>query len=228
MAAFAVGPAVVVGLVLGLVAGAVAGVIALVVLAGALASWARFGADRLVVGRLGARDADPTADARLCNLVEGLSTAAGVRHPRLMVVDSPGLNAMAAGTGPSSAILAVTSGLLTELDRIELEAVLAEELWLIRHNETYPATILVATLGLGRSAAIPADRDTAADQGAVGLTRYPPALASALEKIESKGSVVAGQPAGMAHLWLTDPRPGAPASRGRLPLTERIEALREL
>ena len=227
-APFVLGPAVVIGLALGLGLGAIAGAVAFVVVGAALAAWARLAGDRLVAGRLGGRDADPKRDARLCNLVEGLSTGAGVRHPRLLVVDSPGLNAMAAGTGPSTALLAVTTGLLEELTRIELEAVLAEQLWLIRHNETLPATVLVATFGLGRAAAVPADRDTAADQGAVSLTRYPPALASALEKIEQKGAVVAGQPPSMAQLWLADPRPSPTPSRGRLPLHDRIGALREL
>jgi heat shock protein HtpX len=226
--AFAAVPSVVVGLVLGLTLGLVAGVVSFVVLAAGLVAWARTAGERMVLAQLGGRPADPTADARLCNLVEGLSTGAGVRQPRLVVVESPALNALAAGTSSRNAVLAVTSGLLTELDRIELEAVLAEELWLIRHDEVVPATVLVATFGLGRGWAVPLDRDAMADQGSVALTRYPPALAAALEKIESKGATVAGQPGHLAHLWLADPRPSPPPGRGRLPLSERIEALREL
>jgi Zn-dependent protease with chaperone function len=118
--------------------------------------------------------------------------------------------------------------LLSELDRVELEAVLAEELIQVRRGETLPATVLVATFGLGRAVAVPADRDVAADQAAVALTRYPPALASALEKLDAKGAEVAGQPRYMAHLWLADPGNPPRPGRGRLPLRERIEALREL
>lgn len=227
-AAFAAGPAIVLGLVLGFTVGWIGGVVAFVLVGAGLAAWARLAGDRLVSSRLHGRPADALLDARLCNLVEGVSTGAGVRPPRLVVVDSPGLNALAAGTSGSGGVLAVTSGLLSELTRIELEAVVAEELWLIRHDEVVPMTVLVATFGFGRSLAIDEGRDASADQGAISLTRYPPALASALEKIEAKGATVAGQPAYMAHLWLADPRPSAPASRGRLPLIERIEALREL
>lgn len=225
---FAAAPAVVLGLVLGFTLGWIAGLVAFVVVGAAVGLWARMGGDRVVVSRLHGRPADPVADARLCNLVEGLSTGAGVRQPRLVVVDSPGLNALAAGTSSGRGLLAVTSGLLTELDRIELEAVLAEELWQIRHDEVVPMTVLAAATGIGRPLAVGEDRDAAADQGAVSLTRYPPALAAALEKIESKGATVAGQPGWMAQLWMVDPRPSAPPSRGRLPLSERIEALREL
>jgi heat shock protein HtpX len=135
---------------------------------------------------------------------------------------------MAAGTSPSRAIVGVTAGLLAELDRIELEAVLAEELIQVRHHETLPATVLAATFGLGRSIAIPGDRDTQADLAAVALTRYPPALAAALEKLDAKGSAVSGQPSSMAHLWLADPSTEPGTRRGRLPLRDRAEALREL
>lgn len=227
-AAFGAAPAVVLGLVLGLTLGWIAGLVAFVVVGAALAAWARMGGDRVVASRLQGRPADPVSEARLCNLVEGLCTGAGVRQPRVVVVDSPGLNALAAGTSSRRGLLAVTSGLLGELDRIELEAVLAEELWQIRHDEIVPMTVLAATMGVGRALALGEDRDMAADQGAVSLTRYPPALASALEKIEAKGAVVGGQPGYLAHLWMADPRPSAPPSRGRLPLPERIEALREL
>jgi heat shock protein HtpX len=228
VALFAAFPAIVVGAITLVVAGPVVGLVVLVVVGVGLAAWARLGGDRRVLAAVGGREADPVDDARLCNLAEGLSISAGLRQPRLRVIDSPGLNAVAAGIRPDRAIVGVTSGLLTELDRIELEAVLAEELIQIRHHETTPATVVAATFGLGRVIAVGADRDADADQAAVALTRYPPALASALEKLEAKGTDVPGQPASLAHLWLADPRPGAPPARGRLPLRERIEALREL
>jgi len=227
-APFVVVPALILAVVTLLLAGPIVAVVVLVVVGGALAAWARLAGDRRVLGALHGRDADPKLDARLCNLVEGLTIGAGVKPPRLLVIDSPGLNAVAAGTSPTRAVLGVTSGLLSGLDRIELEAVLAEELVQIRRGETIPGTVLAATFGLGANQAVRADRDTLADQGAVGLTRYPPALAAALEKIEAKGSVVVGQPAYLAHLWLADPRDGRSGARGRIALKDRIEALREL
>jgi heat shock protein HtpX len=236
-------PAVVLGLVLGLTVGPVVGVVVFVVVAAGLGAWARFGGDRRALGSLPTRTADPVADARVLNLIEGLSVGAGVRQPRLLIVDAPGLNAMASGTSPARATVVVTSGLLAELSRIELEAVLAEELVLVRHQETVPATVLAATFGLGRQIGVPGDRDTRADSAAVTLTRYPPALAAALEKVNAKGAQVPQVAGSLRHLWLADPTgpaPGRPPGppepadggagplRGRVPLPERVEALREL
>jgi heat shock protein HtpX len=228
VALFAAGPAVVLGAAAWAAGGLISGAVVLVAVAVALILWARLGGERRVLASIGGRDADPIVDARLWNLAEGLSISAGVRQPHLRVVDSTGLNAMAAGVRPNRATVAVTAGLLTELDRMELEAVLAEELIQVRRHETLPATVLAATFGLGRGLAIPADRDAQADLAAVALTRYPPALASALEKLEAKGTAVPGQAASLAHLWLADPGPAASSRRGRLPIRERIEALREL
>ncbi len=225
---FAAVPALVLGVIGLLLGGPIVGIAVLVVVAVALAAWARFGGDRRVLASIGGRDADPVRDARLFNLAEGLSISAGVRQPRLMVIESPGLNALAAGSRPGRSVVGVTSGMLSELDRIELEAVLAEELIQIRRHETLPATVLVATLGIGRAIALPEDRDAQVDLAAVALTRYPPALAAALEKVDTKGAVVTGQGATTAHLWLADPSATHSPRRGRLTLRERIEALREL
>ena len=142
--------------------------------------------------------------------MRGSASGRACTSPGFAVIESRGLNAVAAGTSPARAVLGVTSGLLAELDRIELEAVLAEELVQIRRNETLPGTVLAATFGLGRGRAYPADRDIEADQAAVALTRYPPALAAALEKIEAKGAEVPGQGSYLAVLWLADPEEPTP------------------
>ena len=72
----------------------------------------------------------------------------------------------------------------------------------------------------------------------VELTRYPPGLISALEKLRDDQTVVRSTSHATAHLWIEQPhaarRGGGPASRlNRLfdthpPLEERIAALREL
>jgi heat shock protein HtpX len=228
VAVFAAAPALICGVVVLLLAGPLAGLVVALVVGAALVCWTRFGTDPYVSRRLGGTDADPRRHARLYNLVEGLSVGSGLRQPRLRVIDSAGLNAVAAGTSPARAVVGVTTGLLDELNRMELEAVLAEELIQIRHHDTRPMSVVAATFGIGRRWAIPPDRDARADQSAVALTRYPPALASALEKIEAKGAVVPGQPRRLAQLWLADPGDPPIGGQGRLPLHDRIEALREL
>ncbi len=234
VAAFALPPGLVVGLI-GLAAGWVIALVLFVVVTAAAAAWARFGGDWRVSAALDGRRPDPVRDARLINLVEGLAAGAGIRVPPLRVLDQPTLNAMASGLRPDRAMVAVTQGLLDRLTRIELEGVLAEVVVQIRRGDTLPGTVLAATRGWGARFALTPDREAVADQLAVSLTRYPPGLESALEKMAAHGTKLTGLRRGLAHLWLADPAapPGdAPGTDdrhpGRLPLGERVEALREL
>jgi heat shock protein HtpX len=81
-------------------------------------------------------------------------------------------------------------------------------------------------------------REALADVSAIELTRYPPGLISALEKLRDDQTVVASSSRATAHLWIEQPMATTP-EEGRLsrvnklflthpPLEERIAALREL
>jgi heat shock protein HtpX len=81
-------------------------------------------------------------------------------------------------------------------------------------------------------------RETLADFTGVSLTRYPPGLISALEKLKTDTTVVHSGSRATAHLWLESPLARTP-EEGRLawlnrlfdthpPLEERIQALKEL
>ena len=226
-------PALVLGAV-GLLAGFVVGVVILVVVAaaGAAAVWAL--ADRRAVVAIGGVPADLRAHARLYNLVDGLCAAGGVAPPRLVVVDDPALNALAVGRDPRKATLAVTTGILRDLSRIELEGVLANELVRIKRRSTLPGTLAAGAGPLARRVARRCDREEAVDMAAVALTRYPPGLASALEKMAAGGTALAHPAHSVAGLWLAEPTGAARGGRAsvttgeRRPLPERVAALREL
>jgi heat shock protein HtpX len=232
VALFALPPAIVAALI-ALLAGPIVAIVVLVVVAVALAAWARWAGPRRVLAAVDGHpplvsgtDGSGLAQARFVNLVEGLCITAGVRRPALRVIEADGLNAIATGTRPDRAVLAVTSGLLRDLSRVELEAVLAEELALIRRDEILPGTVAAATFGVGRRLAVAADHDVAADLAAVTITRYPPGLVGALEKLQARGSAVPNAPAWTAPLWLADP--GGSSAPYRMPLPERVAALEEL
>ena len=214
------------------------------VVAGAAVAWGSLrAAPRRALRLAGGTPADPERHARLINLVEGLSLAAGVPPPDLHVLDAPGLNALTLGLVPGRARLIVTSGLLEGLSRIELEGVLAHELSHVRTGDIRTATLAAGLLSpagvLGRPVAttirwlIGSQRETLADLRAVSLTRYPPGLLAALEAMaEADTAPPPGFPAAILPLW-TAPPAGAAAGAGTVfdfqpRLAARIEALREL
>ena len=81
-------------------------------------------------------------------------------------------------------------------------------------------------------------RESLADMSGVELTRYPPGLIAALEKLRDDQTVVHAHSRATAHLWIEQPMPTSP-EEGKLsrlnrmfdthpPLDDRIAALREL
>jgi len=71
----------------------------------------------------------PDPDERqLRNVIEEMAIAAGVPVPRIYVLDGEkGINAFAAGHAPGDAVIGVTRGCMTLLDRDELQGVIGHE-----------------------------------------------------------------------------------------------------
>ena len=263
-------------------------VIALVVAAGS-ALFSYWKSDSVALAMSHARPADPQEYARLHNLVEGLCIAAGLPKPRLYVIEDPAPNAFATGRNPRHAAVAVTTGLLDKMNRIELEGILAHELSHIKNYDLLVSTLAVTMVGVivllsdfalrfmwwggprhrndsrdggggGATAilgllgfalialsplaarllkfAVSRRRESLADVSGVSLTRYPPGLIAALEKLRDDTTVVHSSSRATAHLWIESPLARTP-EEGRLsrlnrlfethpPLEERIQALKEL
>ena len=270
------------GLLLG--AGPYGAIIALV-FSGAMAFASYWKADAIALAVSRAKPADPQQYQRLHNLVEGLCIAAGLPKPRVYIVDDPAPNAFATGRNPKHAAIAVTTGLLEKLNRVELEGVIAHELSHVRNYDILVSTLAVtlvgsialltnfgmrmmwwnggrvrrdgdrdggnplALLGLvllifapfiakAMQAAVSRRRETLADVSACQMTRYPPGLISALEKLRDDTTVTHSATTATAHLWIEQPMSGVgdAGKFGRLnrmfdthpPLEERIALLREL
>jgi heat shock protein HtpX len=180
------------------------------------------------LAKAGAVPADPTTHARFHNVVEGLCVASGITKPALHVIDDPAANALTVGRDARHAALAVTTGLLDALTVIELEGVLAHELSHVKALDIVPGTLavtLVAPLFPGLVPKVVAPRrEAAADVTGVAMTRYPPGLISALEKLRDDPAEVRSNDRAIAHLWIEAPS----EATDHPPLDERIQALREL
>jgi heat shock protein HtpX len=243
-------------------------------------------ADKIAL-RMSRAEPAPVADyERLHNLVEGLCIAAGLPKPGVYIIDDPAPNAFATGRNPEHAAIAVTTGLLEKMNRVELEGVVAHELGHIKNYDILVSTLAVTMVGAialladgairmmwwngGRVArrgdqdngnnplayvgfallilspliakamqsAISRRRETLADVTACQLTRYPPGLISALEKLQEDTTVTHSASTATAHLWIEQPMSGV-GDGGKLggihqlfnthpPLEERIALLREL
>jgi len=118
-----------------------------IVIAIAMAWTSYFASDRIALAASRAKPADGPEYARYHNLVEGLCIAAGLPKPRLYVVDDPAPNAFATGRNPKHAAIAVTTGLLAIMNRVELEGVIAHEMSHVVDRDILLGTIVATLVG---------------------------------------------------------------------------------
>ncbi len=178
---------------------------------------------------LDAKPLEDDTEPRLEGLVESICASHGIGEPRVYLVEVSAIDALVVGHADDTRLV-VTTGMLTKLDRLELEAVVARELSLFGQG-VHAATVL-ATIGpflgpLGprlRNRLLDGRRLASADIDGVKLTRYPPALASAFEKVKDAARVT-DRPASR-HLWMVGP--AGVSHPVQPPLIERIDTLREL
>jgi heat shock protein HtpX len=213
-----------------------------------------FNSDKVALRMAHAIPADPVQYARYHNLVEGLCIASGLPKPRLYIVEDSAPNAFSTGRNPKHAAVAVTTGLLDKMNRVELEGVLAHELSHIRNYDVLVMTLAVTMVGIialisdyflrimfwtgGRGGrddnnnnplgivfailgfvllifapiiaalmqmAVSRKREYLADASGVQLTRYPPGLISALEKLKDDHTSTHFASKATAHLWIEEP-----------------------
>lgn len=86
----------------------------------------------------------------LWNVYDEVCVSAGImqQQPKLYVVQDPAPNAFATGLSLDDAHIAVTTGLLENLPRYELRAVLAHEVAHVLNDDVRTVTIAVATAGI--------------------------------------------------------------------------------
>lgn len=89
----------------------------------------------LVLKMSKAQIADKRKYRELYNLVEGLSLASQLKTPTIYIVNDPNPNAFATGKNKNHASIAVTTGLLSIMDKNELEGVIAHEMSHIANND---------------------------------------------------------------------------------------------
>lgn len=231
--------------------------------------------DKIVLSINHAKEASREEFFDLYTSVENLSIATGLPMPKVYVVNDPSPNAFATGRDPKHATVAVTTGLLSILNKSELEGVIAHELSHIKNFDTRLMGIVSMLVGFvamlsdiflrnmffsrnkisGQfilllalvfaiiapiaatlmQLALSRKREFLADADGVLITRYPDALAHALEKIAAHPTPLKNPNVSTAHFYIENPFKEK-RSRNWLtglfnthpPVEERIAILRSL
>ena len=250
--------------------------VALGILCGVIAYYS--GSD-IILSISRARPATMQEDRVLNNVVEEMAIAGGIPKPKIYVIDDVAPNAFATGRDPQHAVVCFTTGLISKLDRDELQGVAAHELSHIRNYDTRFMTIVTIMAGLipliadafrrsiwyggGRRSrsrddngagaifaviaivlsiiaplfalllqmAISRQREFLADASGAEMTRYPEALARALQKIAGDPNPLVEANRATQHMYIVNPLRGEGGSDlfSTHPSTQaRIQALMNL
>lgn len=103
--------------------------------------------DKIVLSISKARPASRKEFFDLYTVTENLSIAAGLPMPKIYVIDDPAPNAFATGRDKEHAVVCVTTGLLSKMDRSELEGVIAHELSHIGNRDILLMSAVVVLVG---------------------------------------------------------------------------------
>lgn len=103
--------------------------------------------DRIVLSMSGAHPVTMEENRELHRIVENLAITAGLPIPRIYVIEDSAMNAFATGRDPEHGVICFTTGLLSQLDRTELEGVAAHELSHIGNRDTLISTVVVVLVG---------------------------------------------------------------------------------
>lgn len=103
--------------------------------------------DKIVLAISGAKETDHKSNRELYHIVENLCITAGLKMPKIYIINDPAPNAFATGRNEEHAVVAVTSGLLERLNKIEFEGVIAHELSHIGNRDILISTIVVVLVG---------------------------------------------------------------------------------
>lgn len=103
--------------------------------------------DKIVLSMANAKEATHDKYTELYHIVENLSITAGLPQPKIYIIEDSSPNAFATGRNKDHAVIAVTTGLLTLLNKNELEGVISHELSHIGNKDILLSTVVVVLVG---------------------------------------------------------------------------------
>jgi heat shock protein HtpX len=104
--------------------------------------------DKMVLAMSNAHEVDRDSARELYNVVENLCITAGLPVPKIYIIDDAAPNAFSTGRDRRHAVVAITTGLLSKLEKSELEGVMAHELSHIGNRDILLSTVVTVLVGV--------------------------------------------------------------------------------
>ncbi len=103
--------------------------------------------DKIVLAMYGAKEISESEGPELYALVRNLTQRSSLPMPKIYMIPQDTPNAFATGRNPEHAAIAVTSGIMSLLNRDELEGVIGHELSHVKNHDTLISTTAATIAG---------------------------------------------------------------------------------
>jgi len=103
--------------------------------------------DKIVLAMYGAKEITSDQNPTIFEIVQDLTTRAGLPMPRIYTIQSEQPNAFATGRDPQHAVVAVTDGIMRLMPKNELRGVIAHELAHVQHRDILISSIAATIAG---------------------------------------------------------------------------------
>ncbi len=103
--------------------------------------------DKLILTMSGAKEVIRKENPEIYNLVENLCIGSGLPTPKIYVIEDTALNAFATGRNPENGVVCLTTGIISTLNKRELEGVIAHELAHIGNYDIRLASLVSVLVG---------------------------------------------------------------------------------
>ena len=104
--------------------------------------------DKIVFALTKAKPIQEQDNRELFHLVENLCIASGLPMPKIYIMQESQPNAFATGRNAKNSSITVSIGLLSKLEKVELEGVIAHELSHVKNRDTLLQTVIVVLVGI--------------------------------------------------------------------------------
>jgi heat shock protein HtpX len=103
--------------------------------------------DKIVLGMSGAKEVTHDSAKEIYHIVENLCITAGLPVPKIYTIEDSAPNAFATGRDPEHGVICLTTGIVSKLEKAELEGVIAHELSHIGNRDILLSTVVVVLVG---------------------------------------------------------------------------------
>lgn len=118
------------------------------IISGLISFFSYWWSDKIILGISGAREAKRKEFFDFYTVTENIAMSQRMPMPRLYIIEDTAMNAFATGRDPDHAVVCATTGLLSRLNRSEVEGVVAHELSHVKNYDIRLMSIVTILVGL--------------------------------------------------------------------------------